>query len=391
MKLNISEPVVVAVGPDSRTAPWGEYQFPSIEKTDDGALFYSFNVCADSERAYGSAPGVRVSYDNGKTWEMYDPAKKKRASHGLRLPSGDHIHFSQGPSIPLEGLKLPKPLGTTWLGHTAYLIDELDESIDCPHTWMVRRYTKEHPEGVLEETKLDWPYMLIRSCLGVLVKPGPRGRLRIAPDGTLWMPHYYLAGTDPKTGEFFPYLCNYLFKSTDEGKSWELMNFLPFTPEEGNPLRAKSFEGFGENDITFMPDGSLFRLIRTGCFDPCFSTRSEDGGYTWTEPEVFHNHGVWPCMVTLKCGVTLATFGRPGLVLRATDDPSGKTWEDPIYLLKPKARPWKTMEEQATCGYSNLIALDDHTAGLVYSDFTVKDADGVPHKTMMFRTITVED
>jgi hypothetical protein len=96
-------------------------------------------------------------------------------------------------------------------------------------------------------------------------------------------------------------------------------------------------------------------------------------------------------MVTLKCGVTLATFGRPGIVLRATDDPSGKTWEDPIYLVKPKDRPWKTMEDQATCGYTNLIALDEKTAGLVYSDFTVKDADGVPRKTMMFRTITVED
>jgi hypothetical protein len=59
--------------------------------------------------------------------------------------------------------------------------------------------------------------------------------------------------------------------------------------------------------------------------------------------------------------------------------------------VNAKEQPWETMEDQATCGYTNMIALDDHTAALVYSDFTVKDADGVPHKTMMFRTVTVED
>lgn len=391
MKLRISDPVVVAVGPDSRTAPWGEYQFPSIEQADDGALYYGFSIAADNERAYGSAPGVYVSYDVGKTWEPYDPTKRKRVSNGLRLPNGDHIHYSHEPSIPLAELKLPEPIGKSTHGMLIYSIDELDESVDCPRSWIFHRYTREHPEGVREVVKLNWPHMMLRSYFGVLVKPGPRGRLRLAPDGSLWMPHYYLAGTDPETGEFFPHLCNYLFKSDDEGRSWELMSFLPFIPEEGNPLRSDRFEGFGENDIAFMPDGSMIRLIRSGNTDPCFYTRSEDGGHTWTEPEKFHSHGVWPCLLTLGCGVTLASFGRPGIAIRATNDPSGKAWEEPIYLVTPKDQPWETMEDQATCGYTNMIALDDRTAALVYSDFTVKDADGVPHKTMMFRTVTVED
>ena len=46
---------------------------------------------------------------------------------------------------------------------------------------------------------------------------------------------------------------------------------------------------------------------------------------------------------------------------------------------------------KATCSYCDMVAIDARTAGLVYSDFTVEDAEGIPRKSMMFRTITVED
>ena len=46
---------------------------------------------------------------------------------------------------------------------------------------------------------------------------------------------------------------------------------------------------------------------------------------------------------------------------------------------------------KATCSYCDLLAIDDHTAGLIYSDFTQLDSEGVPHKCMMWRTITVEE
>ena len=46
---------------------------------------------------------------------------------------------------------------------------------------------------------------------------------------------------------------------------------------------------------------------------------------------------------------------------------------------------------KATCSYCDMVAIDDHTAGLVYSDFTILDGDGQPRKCMMFRTVTVEE
>ena len=391
MKLNISDPVLVAMGPESLTAGWGAYQFPSIDITDQGRLVVTFNDCADSETAYGAEPVCMVSDDKGKTWMRDRICNYLRL--GVQLPNGDRVSFPGRTSIPMEGLELPQPIGVSHMNHTIYRMEEVSEDI-VEHTWILHRSTPENPQGKNEEVVLNWEDMLIRSCFGVLVRPWPRGRLRIGPDGTLWMPHYYLAGIDPETKAFVPYLCNYLFKSTDNGHTWEEVNCLPFYPENEPHPEAKKFEGYGENDITVTPDGSLIRLIRTGGNFPCLFTRSTDGGKTWSKPTEFDDHGVWPCLRTLKCGVTLATYGRPGVWLRATSDPSGVKWEEPIELVHSDGFKEPSRESvlvRATCGYTNMIALDDHTAALIYSDFRVKDETGSPRKCIMVRTITVEE
>lgn len=391
MKLRYSDPVVVAMGPDSRTAGWGRYQFPEIYKLDDGALVYTFSDNVDSETAYGSEPGCRVSYDGGKTWNVAR-TKDFAGKLGLKLPNGEVLQADTWTSIPLEGLKLPKPIGrTTWLGHTIYAADEIDF---CDRSWKFIRYSKEHPEGVHELSTVNQPYFMMRSCHGVFVPPSPRGSMLLAPDGTLWLPHYYLAGTNPKNGGYIPYLCNYLFQSKDNGHTWDLVNWLPYIPDTDENPDAFAYEGFGENYMTFAPDGSMVRLIRTdGCYPrqgPSYITRSTDGGHTWTKPEKFDDCGVKPQLLTLKCGVTLASYGRPGLRVRATDDPKCITWDDPVELIHATGKD-ESMLDCGTCAYTSMIALDDHTAALVYSDFRVTDGEGIPHKTMMFRTITVED
>jgi hypothetical protein len=121
---------------------------------------------------------------------------------------------------------------------------------------------------------------------------------------------------------------------------------------------------------------------------PFYIVRSHDRGVTWEEPELFDDRGVWPQLLSLECGVTLATYGRPGFFLRATQDPACVKWEDRIELIHT---PQTGKAPLNTCSYSDLIALDDRTAGLVYTDFSVRDENGVPRKTVLFRTITVEE
>ena len=390
MKIRLSEPVVVAMGPISAQSKWGPYQFPAIYRLEDGRLIYTFCDAADSEAAYNAELGCRVSADGGKTWTA---ARERDFSDllGIRATNGDLVRFEGLSSIPLENVSLPEPIGCTALGHTIYRVEDL-KNPTFPLTWRLYRRADGEKSATLEDVTLNWPHMIVRSTQGVFVPPSVRGRLRKAPDDTLWMPHYYLAGTDPESGELIPYLCNYLFRSTDCGRTWELMHFLPYFPD--GKLRQEHYEGYGENDVAFCPDGSMIRLIRLSSVAPCMLTRSADGGKTWSEPQIFDTHGVWPCLLTLKCGVTLASYGRPGLTLRATDDPSCQAWEDPIELIHAPAfdqgGDLNSLEEVATCGYSSMIPLDDRTAALAYSNFTIRDRDGISHKCMMFRTVHID-
>ena len=49
-RIVLSEPVIVAQGPTWEEVKWGPYQFPGLEKTDDGTIVCTFNSCADSTK-----------------------------------------------------------------------------------------------------------------------------------------------------------------------------------------------------------------------------------------------------------------------------------------------------------------------------------------------------
>jgi hypothetical protein len=133
----------------------------------------------------------------------------------------------------------------------------------CKRDWVIHRVNEKNPQGVDEIAKLNWPDMLVRSGSGIVVPPQPWGRLRKDADGVLWMPTF-AAGLDPETGEFSPYLNTYLLRSVDNGYNWDLVNTLPYKPEEHlDDFLAYDREGYNENNITFAPDGSYVRLVRS--------------------------------------------------------------------------------------------------------------------------------
>lgn len=392
MRLIISDPVVVSRGPDSRTTGWGPYQFPDLFKLPDGRLMCAFADSTDTIDTYGAERGCCVSSDGGKTWEKAREKDFETVS-GLLLDNGDRVQFIEQASVRItEDMKFPEPITHRMFRQdTFYRADEFDPSI-CNTTWLIHRVNAEHPEGITEPVKLNWPHMLIRTGAGVVVPAQPWGRLRKDPDGNLWMPSYAV-NCHPETGGLNPYCANFLFRSTDNGHTWDLMHYLPHIPDVSKDPLAFYREGPNENIIGFAPDGTYIRLIRTDGGNlkrpqgPFLLVRSYDKGVTWEEPELFDDLGVWPQWVTLKCGATIVSYGRPGFYVRATDDPACKKWDDRIELIPQPDLPRESLN---SCSYSDLIALDDNTAGLVYTDFTVKDEEGVPRKTILFRTIKAE-
>ncbi|MBQ4037270.1 MAG: exo-alpha-sialidase [Clostridia bacterium] len=410
MKLQISEPQIVVMGPPCREVGWGPYQFASLYRLTDGRLLYTFNLGLDSITNYGHVRGGYVSDDNGKTWTAGYDADYFHLM-GVPAGNGETIRLAAQKALPWsEELQL---LGEDGEYHPVdpdltkkqYLIVDDVKHPDFNHGWIFERYGEGATVPVVEESKiLPERHLMTFSGEGLLARPFPLiNHIRISPiDGSLWIADYGIR-RNPETGERDRHFSNNLYRSVDHGRTWELMHYLPFDPKalpENDP-EAHRREGWSENDVGWAPDGTMFRIIRTwGAYykaGECrcrasYITHSTDGGKTWEAPSVFDFCGVMPSVLTLKCGATLATYGRPGLFLRASFDPSARRWEEHIELIHCDGAPItdvNAVDLVATCAYADLVEIDDHTAGFAYSDFTVKDENGVPHKCLMYRTVTV--
>ena len=191
-----------------------------------------------------------------------------------------------------------------------------------------------------------------------------------------------------------PYMdkyCVYIFESCDCGRTWNYLSQIPTSEEvvSCNPAA----EGFCEPMMSRLPDGSISILLRTGSNNPSYIARSVDDCRTWSKPEIFDTNGVLPQILTLPSGVTIASYGRPILKLRATSDPSGVQWEDPIPIplteLEPQEREMAWGKRQQSCFYTGLLPIGENTVLFVYSDFHYHNPDGKRVKSILVRKITV--
>jgi hypothetical protein len=110
---------------------------------------------------------------------------------------------------------------------------------------------------------------------------------------------------------------------------------------------------------------------------------------TWSKPQIFDDIGVLPHLQPLKCGVTLASYGRPILKVRATSDSSGMQWQDPIRIPLSCNDVPNNWNGSNSCFYTGMIEYSDNEALLVYSDFNCKNQQNETVKTILCRKITV--
>lgn len=383
-KLRFGDPVVISYGPTLEEVGWGPYQFPSIARTDAGELVAGYHVVDDTTEAYGLERGWSISRDEGKTWEAIprEDYDKYKALSGLKLPSGRRIRGLTPRPVQIDEELRQQLLKKIGRRRFALGIEDAPDGLFEKDCWHFAVSEPGSAEETVISSKLDFPGLTVGVNSNAIIPPFAFGTPRLAPDGSVWFP-FYQHGRNPENLGFTSYYACYYLRSTDECKSFKLMSWIQYLPDTNEFPNAFTTEGFCEPDIGFMPDGSMITIMRTGSFTPSYIARTTDGGKSWSKPVKFDRCGVLPHILTLGCGVTIASYGRPGLFVRATEDPAGMKWDEPYELM-----PYEEFER--SCYYTDLLPLDDHRALMVYSHFTTPAPDGKERKAILVREIIVE-
>ena len=351
--------------------------------------------------------GHAYSDDEGNAWRAAPPQVGHEAEDGLLLPNGDRLKPVQRPTRRAEEFELPKSVCDyvcCWgyprsLYRAADLLPELSE-------WHFLRLPAGQIEWIEEVADMRIPHQL--RCVtqedargatpgvaeieqvrrGALPTPSLWGKMRVAPDGSLWAVTYTvrLQAERPVHAPLF-------LRSLDQGHTWGYLGEVHY---RGDPLAdpmADKRDGFTEPDYSFRPDGSVICLMRTSDGNghgPLYLARSVDEARTWSRPVAFDpafDGGKMPQLLTLDNGVTLAAYGQSGgpgyFAARATTDPAGLDWQAPVYtpVSPPTPGAWDT------CGHTEMATLDQRRALIVYSDFNYPDAEGRARKTILVRVI----
>lgn len=395
-RLELGDPVVVAQGDTYEKWEWGPYQFPHLAKTRQGDVYLTFNGpgtrddIADYEGE--ATPFGAVSEDGGDTWR---PLTTSDQPVGIPIADGrEYIPPKAKNGFEADWLDKYAPdaiRGGTeidWMPDL-YRADRIPEYPRSPEAY---NYDPATGETTAFSMTVNWPHygfsVYPRGGGNKLVYPmemimGGMGMILPNVDGSMFFCTYQ-NGFSAETGELaWKYLVTVL-RSDDGGRTWNYLSEV-LTPRELDNGKAE-YEGFCEPYMARMTDGSIIMLMRTGGGCPSYIVRSADECRTWSEPAVFDSCGVFPQLLHLSCGVTLAGYGRPGVFLRATDDVQGLRWEAPIDLnvVNCLGNDWPS-----SCCYTALLALNDTTALMAYSHFMYPNAEGVPVKTMLVRRIRI--
>jgi hypothetical protein len=376
VKLQMMPPVVIAQA-EAGERRWGYHQFPSIEKLPDGRLHVRYHIQPDSARAYGLEKGHALSADGGQSWTA---GETEPVDGGLVLANGDHLRIRHLPSTPADQTLIGQPPILSTKNYSAR-VDIYEDSLfpEDMNRWPLERKAAGENHWKLEMKSLTYPGSVRYTVEGVL--PWRMfWRLRQAPDQSVWAIAYPFVSRDGGSVEMMPLF----FRSTDCGHQFSFVSQIPYQPDPTADPLADKRGGFTEPDIAFLPDGSIFCLLRTTDghgIGPLYSCRSTDGGLTWSQPVIFDDLGVWPTLLTLDCGATLAVYGRPGIYLRLCTSSDGTNWSSRQMVVRP-------LDFQTdTCSYADMIALSASSLYLVYSDFNYPNAAGVPVKTILGREI----
>ncbi len=401
----LSEPSVIYQAKDT-VQGWGRHQFPNIGYTADGLIRISWQ---DGEDKVGAKNTTyrRVSMNGGKSWIPGTDVDAARAPIPMTNGKGLVGFASKGSTYSLSFDKYTPVISAAEVTGDAeyYLISDLYEDPSMKDAYVFGIVEQDFATGktTTVEARLHLPWAVVGhyedgatyTLSGKIAQDGKR--FFMASDGTIYTCFYTVAldSTAATLEEamrgLYTHNSVFVLYSKDCGRNWYVAKqFLP--TEEIKAMSVpyqeqyqSDYEGFGEPYLIQTPSGGFFILLRSGTNRTMFYSTSPDG-MNWTDPLPFDGMGVLPQLLTLDCGVTLASYGRPTLRVRATSDPTCQTWEDPVIVPISYTGPDFF---NASCFYTGMIQLDANTAMLVYTDFHYPNKEGIGVRTILTRKIHV--
>jgi hypothetical protein len=371
--ITLSDPVVVACSAPGE-ARWGHFQFPSLCRLPSGALLVTVHDAEDATAGYGDPLRRYISADEGQTWAPLHDAEPHACC--AEVFDGEYLIVASNAAYDISGVALPAPAGVTrsiyGFAFSLYAVEACPAPLYEYLTRLpARRWTPARPAWSPEEVVYRIPgHLTWRTGNQPLI---PHTWFEHAPlrhgDALLYIDYrsncLLADGTAPDA-----FAC-LVMASHDNGRTFHL---------RGVAARGNVFEPA----LAEAADGTLVCVIRQTDHEqqPMLVTRSLDHGYTWEPPMPLFGFGVFPALTRLADGTLLLAFGRPGVWLSTSRD--GRDWSDPVPVIAgdPAAI------DIHTCGYTELLPLDDGGALLVYSDFQHAGPDG-PCKSIEVRRVTV--
>lgn len=389
-RLEIGEPVVVAQA-EPGDQVWGHFQFPRLTYTESGAICAEWDYSTDTIE-YDGVELSAVSRDGGCTWHKKQDSDRSRY---FRMKNGKYFGgFVRKGAYPTDYPDTYTP-AYEWGANRRFFAEDIAETEDL--TVFAREICPDTGEETVFPCDIRWPNRPLNVYAGKKVYPSTmmfalcNGSGLMELDGEMYFVMYtHGFDSEAKSREEAKACCTasygiYVFRSGDCGRTWEYVSQVLANEEIFDP--ASPCDGPCEPMMRRMPDGSVVMLMRTGSNNPSYITRSADKCRTWSRPQRFDDIGVYPQILPLRCGVTLASYGRPRLKIRATSDPSGMHWEEPVEL--PLSDTAETDFWKRSCFYTGLLSLSDREALLIHSDFRYPNGDEIGVKSILVRKITV--
>ncbi len=415
-RLDISEPIVVYQAAEADDH-WGHYQFPQIYYTTTGAIRVSYSYSNDSIYDNGAAyTGWLYSEDDGATWAEVTDENGAEAGTPVQNPNkalmsngnyfaGFRSYKSYGDVDYISKYSDKKVATATSASLPVVDMYYAEDVTDYTFAIFGREYNPTTKSFTEFPVTFNWPYMPV--CYGR--SPQTTQMTYLMPTETyIAISNYmglistddglyyctYARGFDSQTGKATRYsnlYSVYVFHSADNGRTWNYKSQITMSTKVAREISEVSnwnnCEGFCEPSMTVTPDGTFVMLLRTGSDHPSYIVQSTDGCETWSEPEMFDECGVLPQMLTLDCGVTIASYGRPDLYIRATSDMAGEEWQERIQIALNDEGI--TNWGQSSCFYTFLLQTSATSAIMVYTDFNYPNENNEPRRTVLIRKIDI--